>query len=145
MRIPGVSLLETLQRPPPARAWSEDAARKLIRKGLPARAIADLAKRFDTSKQEIQKLVGLSKATGARTRAKPSQLLKPAISDRAARLYRIYAIAHDVFEDEAIAARWFKQPNRILRGERPLDMLDTDVGSEEVVRLLGRIEYGIYS
>lgn len=37
------------------------------------------------------------------------------------------------------------KPNRALGGERPLALLDSDVGSLAVERVLGRIEHGVYS
>jgi putative toxin-antitoxin system antitoxin component (TIGR02293 family) len=40
---------------------------------------------------------------------------------------------------------WLKRPNRGLNGHVPVDLLDTDTGTEQVVELLDRIEYGVYS
>ncbi len=147
MSIPGISFLQHFVQTTPRRSEkiSEDAARQTVRLGLPARAIDDLAKLYGTSKEEIQKLVGLSKATAARARAKRSQPLKPIVSDRVARLFRVYAIARDVFEDDNKTAGWFKDRNRAMRGERPLDLLDTDIGVVQVLRILWRIEHGVYS
>jgi putative toxin-antitoxin system antitoxin component (TIGR02293 family) len=46
-------------------------------------------------------------------------------------------------EDEASAKAWLMQENRSLGGEAPLALLDTQVGYELVLDILGRIEYGI--
>jgi putative toxin-antitoxin system antitoxin component (TIGR02293 family) len=43
------------------------------------------------------------------------------------------------------AGRWLQKANRALGGVAPLDLLDTDLGAEEVVTILGRIEHGVYS
>jgi uncharacterized protein (DUF2384 family) len=43
-----------------------------------------------------------------------------------------------------VAADWLKTPNRAL-GVRPLDLLDTEAGTDAVDRLLTRIEHGVYS
>lgn len=64
-------------------------------------------------------------------------------SDRVARTLMVYFDAHDVFEDAGIAGRWLVHPHVELGGERPLDMLDTQVGYDRVRDLLMRIEYGI--
>jgi putative toxin-antitoxin system antitoxin component (TIGR02293 family) len=61
------------------------------------------------------------------------------------RLARVAAQAQDVFESAETATRWLKRPNRGLNGRAPVDLLDTDVGTEQVVELLDRIEYGVYS
>ena len=147
MSIPGISFLQHLAQSTARRSEniSEDTARQTIRTGLPARAIDELAKLYGTSKEEIQRLVGVSKATAARARAKRSQPLKPLVSDRVARLFRVYATARDVFGDDEKASGWFKDRNRALRGERPLDLLDTDIGVQQVLRILWRIEHGVYS
>ena len=47
--------------------------------------------------------------------------------------------------DEEKAVGWLRTPNRALGGERPLDQLDTDLGSRAVEDILGRIAYGVYS
>jgi putative toxin-antitoxin system antitoxin component (TIGR02293 family) len=61
------------------------------------------------------------------------------------RLARFAAQAQDVFESADTATSWLKRPNRGLNGHAPVDLLDTDAGTEQVVELLDRIEYGVYS
>ena len=50
-----------------------------------------------------------------------------------------------MFDEREAAIDWLKQPNRALQGETPLSVLDTDIGSEMVTDLLGRIEHGVFS
>ncbi|WP_310428971.1 MbcA/ParS/Xre antitoxin family protein [Chamaesiphon sp. VAR_48_metabat_135_sub] len=38
-----------------------------------------------------------------------------------------------------------KRPNRGLNASAPVDLLDTDAGTEQVLKLLDQIEYGVYS
>jgi uncharacterized protein (DUF2384 family) len=38
-----------------------------------------------------------------------------------------------------------RRPNRSLNGRAPIDLLDTDAGTQQVAELLDRIEYGVYS
>jgi uncharacterized protein (DUF2384 family) len=38
-----------------------------------------------------------------------------------------------------------RKPNRALKGNRPIDLLESDLGSRMVERALGRIEHGVYS
>ena len=52
---------------------------------------------------------------------------------------------HQLERDGDKAAAWLKTPNRVLRGGRPLDQMDTDPGVREVEDILGRIAYGVYS
>jgi putative toxin-antitoxin system antitoxin component (TIGR02293 family) len=65
-------------------------------------------------------------------------------SDRLARLTRLYARALDVLGDRESVRDWFMAPNPSFGGKRPFDLTQTDPGSVEVERLLGRIEYGVF-
>jgi putative toxin-antitoxin system antitoxin component (TIGR02293 family) len=61
------------------------------------------------------------------------------------RLAKITVQAQDVFERADTATSWLKRTNRGLNGHAPVDLLDTDAGTEQVVELLDRIEYGLTS
>lgn len=81
-----------------------------------------------------------------RTLARRKELgrLEPEESDRLLRASRVYGRALELFEgDMAAASRWLTTPQRALGGLVPLELARTDVGAEEVVRLAGRLEYGI--
>jgi putative toxin-antitoxin system antitoxin component (TIGR02293 family) len=60
-------------------------------------------------------------------------------------LARVSAQAQDVFESADTATSWLKRPNRGLNGHAPVDLLDTDAGTEQVVTLLDRMKSGVYS
>jgi putative toxin-antitoxin system antitoxin component (TIGR02293 family) len=57
----------------------------------------------------------------------------------------IQARAIEVLENERKAMHWLRTPNRALQGAVPMTLLDTPAGKEEVLTILGRIEYGVYS
>jgi putative toxin-antitoxin system antitoxin component (TIGR02293 family) len=71
--------------------------------------------------------------------------LTAAESDRTVRLAQVFNAAVETLGSEEKATQWLKTPNRVLRGGRPLDQLDTDPGVREVEDVLGRIAYGVYS
>lgn len=137
-------VLTILGQTAPKNQPPERRALELVRGGLPASVLKRLAELFGVSVLDIQLLVGLSKATGTRTRGKAAPL-KALASDRAYRLASVLAFARDVFGDDENAREWFKDPIPALRGARPLDLLDTEVGTQEVIRVLGRIQHGVYS
>src|SRR5580704_10660692 len=106
-----VETLRTLGRRPPAgTAEAERTARDLVRAGMPPAVIGHLARAFNTSVDEIQRIIGVSRATGTRRRASRAPL-RPTSSDRAFRMASAYALAKRVFEDEQNAREWFKDPN----------------------------------
>ena len=116
----------------------------LVREGLPAEALFLLAKRLDLRQSEISSKIGIAQRTLTRRMARHAKLTA-AESDRTVRLAQVYATAVDTLGSEDKAAQWLKTPNRVLRGTRPIDQLDTDPGVREVEDVLGRIAYGVYS
>lgn len=117
---------------------------ELVRKGLPAGSIAVLAQRLDLANNVLSRKLGIPQRTLTRRISQHSRLTY-AESDRTVRLARVYANALETIGDEGKAVEWLRTPNRALGGERPLDQLDTDMGTRTVEDVLGRIAYGVYS
>lgn len=116
----------------------------LVRKGLPAKSAVNLSRRFEIQESQMAQILGLSTRTFSRNKMRETTL-DAAKSDRLFRLARVLARATDVLEDEEAARFWLNLPNRALGNARPLELLDTDAGVEQVLTILGRIEYGVYS
>jgi putative toxin-antitoxin system antitoxin component (TIGR02293 family) len=113
------------------------------RSGLPFASLAAVGSRFDIPLLTLARVIGLPARTLARR--KQERRLRADESDRLLRLARVAAVAEDVLGAQDKAGRWLQKPNRALGGIVPLDLLDTDLGAEEVVTVLGRIEHGVYS
>ena len=116
----------------------------IIRRGFPADSVRRVAEYYGISEARVATLLGASERTLSR-RKKEDKPLDATESDRLYRLARIGARALEVFENDASARNWLKRPNRALGGAVPLEMLDTDAGTEQVDEVLTRIEYGVYS
>lgn len=121
-----------------------DDLAQLVRKGLPATAVTALAEKLRMGNSLLSRTLGIPQRTLTRRRSQAS-LLTPAESDRTVRMARVYANAVEMIGDKEKAIEWLRTPNRALGGERPLDQLDTDMGSRMVEDILGRIAYGVYS
>ncbi len=117
---------------------------EMVREGLPAEALFQLAKRLALRQGEISAKIGIPQRTLTRRMQRHAKLTA-AESDRTVRMAQVYANAVDTLGSEDKATQWLKTPNRALRGARPLDQLDTDPGVREVEDVLGRIAYGVYS
>ena len=130
---------------PKVRTFEDLKAR--IRKGLPYGAVVALAKTIedDGVKQEtLSAALGLPTPRTLRRRKKPNRL-EPGESDRLVRTARIIARAIDVFGSREKAASWLDRPNRALGGEKPLSLLDTEIGAGQIEDVLGRMEHGVFS
>ena len=121
-----------------------DELARLVRKGLPAGSVTALAEKLDVGSTVLSRKLGIPQRTLTRRLSQGSRLTA-AESDRTVRVARVYANAVEMIGDEEKAVEWLRTPNRALGGERPLDQLDTDLGSRAVEDILGRIAYGVYS
>jgi putative toxin-antitoxin system antitoxin component (TIGR02293 family) len=117
---------------------------RITRRGLPAETLRDIAKELRIDRALVAKVVGIPPRTLSR-RLTSRARLSPSESDRLVRLARVIARAKDTFDDLATAAQWLQTVNRALNGQKPIDLLDTDAGVQQVETVLGRIAYGVYS
>lgn len=115
--------------------------RARIRVGLPYSSLESVRRRLQLTLPETATLLHTPVRTLARR--KRERKLQAAESDRLVRLARVMAHAVMVFGHEAMAATWLRRSNRALNGEMPLRLLDTEIGTAQVVDVLGRIEHGI--
>jgi putative toxin-antitoxin system antitoxin component (TIGR02293 family) len=116
----------------------------LIRQGLSIESFRQVANYYQLSDAQLSRVLGTSMRTIVRLQ-KEHKPLNSTWSDRLYRLARVAAQAQDVFESPQRATSWLKRPNRALNGNSPVDLLDTDAGTQQVTELLDRIEYGVYS
>ena len=112
-----------------------------LREGLPVSALDRLV-RLIGNRETILALSGISARTYLR-RKQDKELLDPVTSDRLYRVAHVVSEAVRVFEDDATAIDWLQSPNRSL-GSPPVTLLDTEIGANQVLRTLGRIEYSVY-
>ena len=112
--------------------------------GIPARAAWAFKGNLGINNDQLGALLGLSRRSV--NRLMPTTARLPAVAgDRLYRSARLFALAIDVFEDQAAATAWLKSPQRALGNAIPLTIATTDIGAREVETLLGRIEHGVYS
>lgn len=117
--------------------------REAVRQGLPFSALEELTRQLEISPQQCNAILGIPPRTMARR--KEAQQLNPQESDRLYRVSRAASQAVDVLGSLDKARCWLKAPNRALGGDRPLDLLDTEIGARQVEDVLLRLNYGIFS
>ena len=117
---------------------------EMIREGLPFASVTAAAKALDMSEEQVLTALRIPKRTAARRKAAAGRLT-PAESERVLRLTRAIAAATETLGSRENAARWLTGSVAALGGVAPLSLLDTDVGLDQVLTILGRIEFGVYS
>ena len=85
--------------------------------------------------------------TSARTlsRLKPNQNIPQQTAEVTISLMRAYEKAKEIFGSQENAVKWLKSPNNVLGGITPVQAMSSRFGAEEVMDILGRIEYGVFS
>jgi putative toxin-antitoxin system antitoxin component (TIGR02293 family) len=115
---------------------------RAVHRGLSVHALTRFAAAAGLSPEDAAALIHLAPRTLARRRA--AGHLAADESDRLLRAARTLALALDLFEGDADAAkRWLDAPQRALGGEAPRIFAMSDVGAREVERLAGRLEHGV--
>lgn len=115
---------------------------RLIREGLPWSAVLQIKETLRLSDREVAQILGVSERTLSRMK-KTGHRLPHTASDRLYRLARIFALACEVLESPPRALTWLRQPQVGLGRRIPLDLLQTEAGTQEVEDLLGRIEHSV--
>lgn len=117
---------------------------KIIRTGLPSNVIACVVESSAIGEDVIYKALRIAKRTVARRKATASRL-KPVESELIYRFSKVLVTATEILGDRDKARQWLLAENHALHGNRPIDLLDTAIGFEDVMDVLYRIEYGVYS
>ena len=114
--------------------------RQVITKGLKRSAFERLKLLTQASRKELVDVVRIPTRTLSRR-----EVFHPDESERILRVAAAFQRTIEVFEDLKKARRWFSAPQRALSGKTPFQYCDTEVGADEVMNLLGRIEHGVFS
>ena len=126
-----------------ARAGNPRELSDEVRRGLPASTIGALRER-GFSIDEIAHVTANSTRTIQRylLDKRRSERLNLATSDRVVRLATMTLLAARLIGTHDKALEWLRAPNRYLGGVTPLEMLETEVGTQAVVQSLYSIAYG---
>ena len=119
----------------------DDLIRK-VQRGFPVSSFEKLRRKLDVSDNLLSKVINIPKRT--LTRRKQQGRLNVVESEKVLRIARLYDKALEVFEDEEAAEKWLKEPARGLGGVIPLEYAKTELGAQEIEKLLIRIEHGVF-
>jgi putative toxin-antitoxin system antitoxin component (TIGR02293 family) len=113
-----------------------------IDKGLPFSAIERFLGNSGLTQPQLLDLIGIAPRTFMRR--KKEGHLSPAESDRLIRAARVYAkVLHLFSGDTDQSTAWLTEAQRAFRGTTPLEMARTEIGAQEVERLVFQLEHGV--
>ena len=113
-----------------------------LKDGLTTETFDRLKQQLQVSDNQLCRIIQIPKRTLDRRRIKGR--FKTDESERILRIARVFDMALSVFGKPEKARRWLKHPARGLDGQVPMEYADTGLGAQEVIDLLGRIDYGIF-
>ena len=114
-----------------------------IAKGLPFSAFERLQRNTGFSTETLLQLLQIPRRT--LTRRKTSGRLSADESERLVRLARVYGRALYLFDGDPDAAKsWLEDAQLAFGGTTPMEMIKTDIGAQEVERLIGQLEHGVF-
>jgi len=113
-----------------------------IRGGIATQAFDQLAAALGLGKEALADKLNIKAQT---LRKRKSQILSPEEAEKSLRVARVFNFATEVLESEDEARSWLNEQIPALGGKRPIDLLDTDVGAQEVTNLLGCIKWDLYA
>lgn len=115
-----------------------------IQKGLAFSIFEEVVKQYQFAMHDLAAIIGMSPRTLARR--KIEKKLSQSESDRLVSVVRLLSQTAELFEEDLEKANhWLNAPNRGLGGHTPLQMAQTETGSREVEKLIGRLENGVFS
>lgn len=115
---------------------------EVIREGLPSSSIDRILQLTNLAQAELTKALNLSDRTFARH--KKLEVLPSELTAKLIRFARVVARAEEVFGSQDLALEWLKTENSSLNKVTPISLLDTELGAENILQTLGRIEQGVF-
>ncbi|HLD65863.1 MAG TPA: antitoxin Xre/MbcA/ParS toxin-binding domain-containing protein [Pseudomonas sp.] len=112
-----------------------------IKQGVSAHLVQAIRMSFDLHEHSVATLLNASISTLERRMREQ----KPLDSVASKRLDRIAAVSHQaegVFESREAAAQWMSKPNKVLGGNTPIMLCETEIGARQVRRVLQALEWG---
>lgn len=90
---------------------------------------------------ELASLMGISQKT--LDRRKGQERLESSESERILRAFRAFTKVLQVFRSEEKARSWLTREQIQLGERKPVDLLQTDTGVEQVMRAIGRMQHSV--
>lgn len=112
-------------------------------RGIQKNALISIQKKINIPLPQMAKIVGTSQRT--LSRIQDDQLLTPLITENTLQFAQIIAKGMEVFEDELVLHEWLNDSNGAMDGLKPIDIMDTRYGTQLIMDILNRIEWGVYS
>ena len=115
----------------------------LVKEGLSKTVLLLLANSIKVPIREMAEMINVSERTIQRKTN--SDIFPEHVSESILQVAQVYSRGIEVFESQEKFKRWLHSTNRALGNKKPYEMISTRYGTQMVLDLLVRIEYGVIS
>ena len=116
---------------------------ELTRKGLTIKQWSQILEFANLSLKQVSFMLSMSERQ--LSRYGDDKIFKREISAHLIQITELYRFGYEVFEDENKFQAWMNSEIRSLGEQKPIDLLDTPFGINDVKNIIGRLEYVVYS
>ncbi len=114
----------------------------LSRAGLPKKSLTALSKKLNISMERLSQLLHVSHRT--LQRKSPTDHLSVHVSEQILAIAEVVRRGVEVLGSESALDTWLQSELPALADRRPIDLMDTSFGTQLLLKVLGRIEHGVY-
>jgi putative toxin-antitoxin system antitoxin component (TIGR02293 family) len=112
-----------------------------IRAGLSTSALKQLQEVWSLTIAELSSALAIPRSTLLQMMRSPRKM-SSADSDRLYRFTQILSLAEQYIGNRQDALGWFRAPNSTLGSVTPFHAIETEIGRQRVIQVLGAIAYG---
>lgn len=127
----------------PKRSNSAFTYIKIIRGGLKSKSVNSFINHSSLTKKQVSRMIHISERTLQRN--PPEKIIDTTSSERLIDLTRLFHKGITVFNEKAKFITWLNRPNRALDNQKPIELIETNMGIDLVIDELLRIEHGVFS
>jgi putative toxin-antitoxin system antitoxin component (TIGR02293 family) len=115
----------------------------LSRGGVSKRTLGRLLDFSGMTLTQLSQLLPISKRTIQRY--DESKKSSPDVSEQLIQIGKVLSRGHDVLGDKQKLTAWLNAPLFSLDQQTPMSLMDTTMGTQLILKELGRLEHGVYS
>ena len=115
---------------------------QLTRSGLPKKSLDTLSTKLGISMEKLSQLLNISIRT--LQRKNPTDKLSVHVSEHMLSIAEVIMRGTEALGSERSFETWLHSTLTSLDDRKPIDIMDTSIGTQLILNILGRIEHGVY-
>lgn len=114
------------------------------REQIPIDALRSIQRLMRFTNKEMSDILGISESTLQR-RFQAKGTLSKDEAEKTFHIAKVIARGMEVYGSLEDFSRFLHSASRALGGKKPIELMGSSIGRDELLHLLGRIEWGMYS